>query len=228
MVLSETASPPPSGAFLQPTTKLSQATATLVAQRSGGLSPQHRSAPGRGLSRPFHPPSPSVSPVVPRPASTTAARVISSKSPRAALLISRQELGSVAAVLQHGRLPRGRRGGSGSKAPLQKPPVQLLQAPSPGVCSHRAPPARCPARRRVGRRCCGSRALNQHRSGRAPRRARDAGHGAGAWRSRPGSLAVVKTTQPPLKNPGAATRAGVSRGSNSHRGGGGGDRFPGP
>lgn len=81
----------------------------------------HRSAPGRGLSCPFHPPSPSVSLIMPRPASTTAARVISSKSPRAALLISRQELGSVAAVLQHGRLPRGRRGGSGSRAPLQKP-----------------------------------------------------------------------------------------------------------
>lgn len=121
VVLSEMAPPPPSGAFLQPPTKFFQATATLVAQHSMGLSPQHCSAPGRGLSRPFHPPSPSVSLIMPRPASTTAARVISSKSPRAALLISRQELGSVAAVLQHGRLPRGRRGGSGSRAPLQKP-----------------------------------------------------------------------------------------------------------
>lgn len=64
---------------------------------SMGLNPRHRT-----------PPAPPCPPSVPRPASTTAARVISSKSP--SLLISRRELGLAAALLQH-------RGGSGSEQP---------------------------------------------------------------------------------------------------------------
>ena len=80
---------------------------------SMGLNPRHRTPLPRRA-----PPS------VPRPASTTAARVISSKSP--SLLISRRELGLAAALLQH-------RGGSGSEQPSQ----------SCGVCR------RCAALRRV-------------------------------------------------------------------------------
>lgn len=79
---------------------------------SAGLNPAHP------LPRRAPPPS------MPRPASTTAARVISSKSP--SLLISRRELGLAAAFLRH-------RGGSGSEQPSQ----------SCGVCR------RCAARHRV-------------------------------------------------------------------------------
>lgn len=226
MVLPEMAPPPPSAASLQPATKLSQATATLVAQHSMGLSPQHRSAPGRGLSRPFHPPSPSVSLIMPRPASTTAARVISSKSPRAALLISRQELGSVAAVLQHGRLPRGRRGGSGSRAPSPNPGAAPANAQPGGLQPPRSSclvPSTAPWRLSVLRQPCPeAAALGPSPAQSSGRRARSRSVAV-----RDGLVGGGRNAPALLQNPGAATRARVSRGSNSQRGGGGGDRFPG-
>lgn len=148
------------------------------------------------LGHPSCLPQPRHAPILPRPASTAAVRVISSKSLCASPLISSQELGLAR--------PAERLLFEGTFAAALPPDAQHIAISVPQTSQRHGAhgPYPCPKPSAV-----------EAGGGESARLGREVGEpcqsarlGAGACQAQMGLLVVVKIIQPPLKNPGAATR----------------------